>query len=240
MSKNAKVVKEYDVKGKHPFSEVFDERRRNKKWYEKVKSWFSVRWYAIKLRYYDTKIYVNNLIRFNKMMKDWYPWDGESQLKLFAYGLELLANHIERHGMEIESPRKKKVASIRRLVELLRTDYEDEVNDKYLGKGEEEVITHVTEYEDGSTGFEVKDEKSKEIQQKSWDVYQIEHRKTREAWYEEVFRLIKGQDSYELLDKVKAEIGEKKEDETHEEYQKRFDKVYYELFDGSGIEGWWD
>lgn len=240
MARNSEIVKEYDVKGKHPFSKIFDEKRKNKKWYQKLGDWFSVCWYAITMRYYETKRYFKNIVYFNKMMKDWYLWDSKSQLKLFAYGLEGLANHMERYGREIDVSRKKKIASIRRLVELLRTDYEDAVNDKYLSVGEDEVITHVTEYADGSTGFEVRDEDSKKIKEKSLEVYKEKYHQAREAYYDEIFKLIKGQDMYKLQDEVDTVAGEKHEDETYAEYQQRRDEIYHNLFDGTGIEGWWD
>ena len=240
MARNSEIVKEYDIKGEHPFSQVFDEKGKNRKWHERVGLWFSVRWYVITMWYYNTKQYIKNIVYFNKMMKEWCPWDSQSQLTLFAFGLEALANHIEQHGREIDVSRKKKIAAIRRLVELLRTDYEDDVNDKYFCAGEEDVITHVTEYADGSTGFEVRDQASKKIKEKSWKRYKKEHRKAREAYYDEIFRLIKGQDSYKLNDTVDAKIGEKRDDETYEQYHERRDKFYYDLFDGTGIEGWWD
>ena len=65
---------------------------------------------------------------------------------------------MDKYGNEVDTPRKKKIAVIRELITLLRNGYEDEVNDKYLGAGEENVITHVTEYEDGSIGFETVDD----------------------------------------------------------------------------------
>jgi hypothetical protein len=160
---------------------------------------------------------------------------------LFAYGLEILANHMDRYGNEVDTPRKKKIAAIRELITLLRNGYEDEVNDKYLGAGEENVITHVTEYEDGSIGFETVYEESKKIQEASHKVYREEYQKARNAYYDRVFAILRGQDDpYGLAEQIQAKIGEKREDETYDEYQKRYEDCYYEFFDGTGIEGWWD
>ena len=238
---NTKITKEYDVKGEHPFSTVFDMRRENETKWKKIKRWFSVRWYALDIKYHEVKKYFKNLVRFNKAMWNYCPWDYHCQIELFAYGLEILANHMDRYGNEIDTPRKKKIAAIRELITLLRNGYEDEVNDKYLGAGEEKVITHVTEYEDGSIGFETVDEESKKIQEASHKVYREEYQKARNAYYDRVFAILRGQDDpYGLAEQIQTKIGEKREDETYDEYQKRYEDCYYEFFDGTGIEGWWD
>ena len=238
---NSKIVKEYDVKGKCPFTTAFGMNRENESKLCKIKDWFSYKLYAMNMKYHEIKRYIKNLVRFNKMMRHYYPWDYQSQVELFAYGLEILANYIDKYGNEIDVPRKKKIASIRELVTLLRNGYEDEVNDKYLGVGEENVITHVSEHEDGSIGFETVDEESKKIKEASHKKYIEEYQKARKAYYDRIFEIIRGQDekcnSPEI---IKAKIGDKRENETYEQYQKRYEDCYYELFDGTGIEGWWD
>jgi hypothetical protein len=166
------------------------------------------------------------------MAKDYYPWDYQSQVDLFAFGLEHLANWME-HGNEVDWSRNKKVAAIRELVDLLKKGYEDEVNDKYLGKGEENVITHVVEYEDGSISFETIDEESKKIQEASIKRYQEELKKARDAYYDRIFYLIRGQ-------KLEEKFGEQLDGENLEQYYKRWDKFNEENFDGSGIERWFD
>lgn len=228
--KNSKVVKEYDVKGANPFSTVFSQRERS--FWKRVSLWFSRKWYAAKLWYHTKRRYLKNLVLFNKMAKNYYPWDYRSQVDLFVFGLEQLAKCIE-NGHEIEWSRNKKVAAIRELVVLLKKGYEDEVSDKYLSVGEDDVVTHVTEYEDGSIGFETIDEESRKIKEASSKRYQEEIKKAREAFYNRVFYLIRGQ-------KLGEQFGEQREDETLEEYYKRWDKYNEENFDGSGIEGWWD
>ena len=158
--KNKKIVKEYDVKGSNPFSTVLAQREHT--FLENISLWFSRKWYNIKDKYYAVKLYFKNLLLFNKVAKNYYPWDYQSQVNLFAFGLERLAKCIE-NGHEVEWSSNKKVSAIRELVDLLKMGYEDEVSDKYLGKGEENVITHVREYEDGSIGFETVDKESKKI-----------------------------------------------------------------------------
>lgn len=235
MSLNSKITKEYDVKGGDPFTQVF--LKREKSFWKRVKTWFHVRYSIVEMWYYDTKRYFKNIIRFNKMMKDWYPWDWESQVRLFAYGVEQLANYIDKYGCEVDESRNKKVTAMRELVALLRTDYEDGLGDKYLIHGKEDVVTHVTEYEDGSVGFEVKDEKSRKIEQEALQRFEKALKEARKKHYNRIFEIIRGQDIEKLVVK---KIGEKKETEILEEYLKRYHEAYYELFDGTGIEGWWD
>lgn len=228
--KNKKIVKEYDVNGANPLSIVLAQREYT--FLEKVSLWFSIKWYNIKHKYYAVKLYFQNLLLFNKVAKNYYPWDYQSQVDLFAFGLERLAKCIE-NGHEVEWSSNKKVAAIRELVDLLKSGYEDEVDDKYLGVGQDNVVTHVKEYEDGSIGFETIDEESKKIQEASHKKYTEELKKARKAYYDRVFYLIKGQD-------LGKQFGEKRDDENLEEYNKRWDKFNKENFDGSGIEGWWD
>lgn len=235
MSLTSKITKEYDVKGGDAFTQVF--LKQEKTFWKRVKTWFHVRYSIIEMWYYDTKRYMENIARFNKMMKEWYPWDWESQVRLFAYGVELLANHIDMYGNEVDESRKKKVAAMRELVTLLRTDYEDGLNEKYLRQGKEDVITHVTEYEDGSIGFEVKDEKSRKIEQEALQRFEKALEEARKKHYNRIFEIIRGQDIEKLVVK---KIGEKQETETLEEYHKRYREAYDELYDGTGIEGWWD
>jgi hypothetical protein len=231
--KDCKVIKEYDVVGEAPFTTVFSQREKRRNFWERVSLWFSRKWYFVEMWYHEKMRYIKNIILFNKMAKNYYPWDYQSQIDLFVFGLETLANYMEKRGHEVDWSRNKKVAAIRELVHLLKNGYENGVDGEYLGKGEENVITHVTEYEDGSTGFEVIDEESKKIKEESSKRYQEELKKARKAYFDRVFYLIKGQDLGE-------QFGSQRDDENLEEFYKRWDKFYEENFDGSGIQGWWD
>ena len=226
------IVKEYDVKGANPMSTVFTTQRKRRSFWKRVSQWFSRKLYAVKLWYHTKRLYLKNLVLFNKMAKNYYPWDYRSQVDLFVFGLETLANWME-HGNEVDWSRNKKIAAIRELIDLLKNGYDNGVSDEYFGVGEENVITHVTEYEDGSIGFKTIDEESRKIKEESNNRYQEELKKAREAFYNRVFYLIRGQKLGEQFDK-------QRENETLEEYYKRWDKYKEENFDGSGIEGWWD
>ena len=228
--KNSKITKEYDVNGANPFSIVLAQREHT--FLENVSLMFSRKWYNIKHKYYAIKLYFKNLVFFNKVAKNYYPWDYQSQVNLFAFGLERLAKCIE-NGHEVEWSSNKKVAAIHELVDLLKRGYEDEVDDKYLGVGQDNVITHVKEYEDGSIGFETIDEESKKILESTHNIYVKELKKARDAYYDRIFYLIRGQ-------KLEEQFEKQRDDENLEEYNKRWDKFNKENFDGSGIEGWWD
>lgn len=230
--KDSKVIKEYDVVGTNPMSTIFSKRERRRNFWQKVSLWLSRKWYFVEMWYHEKKRYFKNLVLFNKIAKDYYPWDYKSQVDLFAFGLEHLANWME-HGNEVDWSRNKKVEAIRELVRLLRNGYENGVSAEYFGKGEENVITHVAEYEDGSIGFETIDEESKKVQEDSMARYNGELKKARDAYYDRIFYLIRGQELGE-------QFGKQRENENLEQYYKRWDKFNEENFDGSGIEGWWD
>lgn len=235
--KDSKVIKEYDVKGSNPMFDVITTRERTLSY--KISLWFSIILGIITNWYYNKKSYFKNLIRFNKMMKEWHPWDYDSQIKLFAYGIEQLANYIEKNGNEVHESRDKKVSAMRELVTLLRKDYEEGLYEKYLKGGKNnDAITHVTEYENGCIGFETIDEESQKIKSESIKKYDNAVKKARDKHYKRIFEIIRGQ--VDLREKALKIVGEKKEDETLEEYNKRLGKVYDEMFDGTGIECWWD
>jgi len=233
---NRKIVKEYDVTG-NPFNEIL--KPKDEKWYQKIGKWFSFKWTNLKYWYLDYRQYRSNIKRFRPFLERWYPWDWESQVKLFAFGLEQLANSIE-NGNEIDISRLKKYAAIRELIGLLLRDYEGELNDKYFSHDDDGVITHITQYDDGSVGMNVIDEESKKIRENNVKQYSLEYKKTREEIFNRIFELVKGQDCDAVWEQARKDIGKKKKDETEQEYHQRHEQRYYELFDGTGIEGWWD
>jgi hypothetical protein len=130
-----------------------------------------------------------------------------------------MSDNIENHGNEVDESRLKKVAAMRRVVELIKNYNED----NYIDMAEKELgnlILHDWEFEpvpdkpgysqlvDNDTDEEKKHNKkvfnrAREIEKQEWD---------------ELFVILKGQD-YTKFDK---------------------DIDWDKQFDGSGIKGWWD
>lgn len=80
------------------------------------------------------------------------------------------------------------------------------------------------------------DNRNEDSHEKYYGRYYAELKKARNEHYEKIFRFIVGQDEDKLNQMVKA-----KYETLSEEEKEKFDyfSSYVELFDGSGIEGWW-
>ena len=213
------------------FKDDFEDHH-NKKWYEKVKDFFvyNIGW-KVKDWWINTKWYFNNLKLFQPMIKSWRSWDYQYQVDLFVFGLEQLENAMEYYGNEEEKSSNKKIAAIKELIAEIKRDYEEEVDgcftqDKYLEK--------IIKYSDGSVSFNYKDDEAIIKAKKRYD---NALKKARKTHYDKIFKLILGQDDDKLNQMVKE-----KYDSLSEEEKKNFDSydAYIELFDGSGIEGWWN
>ncbi len=81
------------------------------------------------------------------------------------------------------------------------------------------------------------DYRNEDSYEKYYGRYYAALKRTRKAHYNKIFKLIIGQDEDKLNQMVKA-----KYEALSEEEKGKFNhyEAYVELFDGSGIEGWWD
>jgi len=230
-SKEAVPVKEW-ISYDEYFKENFEEQHNNKKWYEKVKDFFvySIGW-NIKYWWIDIKWYFSNLKRFYPIIKSWRSWDYQYQVDLFVFGLEQLANTMEYYGYEEEKSRNKKIAAINELINEIKRGYEEEVDERFT---RDEYLEKIVKYSDGSVAFNYKDN---ETITKAKERYINALKKARKAHYNKIFKLILGQDN----DKLDQMVKEKYESLPEEE-KRTFDSygAHIELFDGSGIEGWWN
>lgn len=228
-SKEAVPVKEWNNFDEYLKDDFED--RHNKKWYERVKDFFeyNIGW-TVREWWIDTKWYFSNLKRFHPIIKSWRSWSYEYQLDLFVFGLEQLANTMEYHGNEEEKSRNKKIAAIKALIDEIKRDYEEEVDSHF---NQNKYLERIVKYSDGSVLFDYEDE----AKQKDIEKYNNALKKARKAHYNKIFKLILGQDN----DKIRQMVKEKYESLSEEE-KKNFDsyEAYVELFDGSGIESWWN
>ena len=230
-AKEAVPVKEWTSFDEY-FKEHFEERHNNKKWYEKVKDFFvySIGW-NVRDWWINTKWYFSNLKCFQPIIKSWRSWDYHYQVDLFVFGLEQLANTMEYYGYEEEKSRNKKIATIKELIDEIKRDYEVEVDERFP---RDEYLEKIVKYSDGSVSFKYKDDETVE---KDKERHTNALKKARKAHYNKIFKLILGQDNDKLNQMVKEKYESLSEDE-----KKNFDSydAYVELFDGSGIEEWWD
>ena len=177
-------------------------------------------WYkTYELFRYDLPRFFKNIWLFRKGLWNHYWFDHHGTLTLLEVGLTDISNNVEKYGTEVDEGRLKKVLAMRRAVQLIKNYNEDrytEMAEDELG----EMILHPWEFEPvpdrpGSTRLIDKDTpEEKEHNRKVMDrALQIQ----KQEW-DELFEILKGQD-YSKFDK---------------------DIDFYEQFNGTGINTWWD
>jgi hypothetical protein len=219
-----------DVKFSDSFGDSIKKLIRHESWWYKTYSLFR----------YDIPRFIKNVWRFRKALSNYYWWDHHGMLTFTETALTHMSDNLELYGNEIEEPRMKKIAAMRRAAELIRNYNESnyiEMAEAELG----EIVHYEWEFEEtGETKdnpFGEKNEKLYQLIEKETDEEKAHNRKVydrsteieKQEW-DELFRLLKGQDSdeYSALYQSKTEEEKKARD------------IWYDWFDGSGIKGWWD
>jgi hypothetical protein len=186
-------------------------------------------WYkTYELFRYDIWRFLRNVKKFRKELWAFYPWDYQYNLKLFKRSLVLTLKTIER-GNEIEQTRNKKVAKIKRAIEILDNVNEDDyvdIAEKRLGKQiiMDDFMKRLEKIE-GKEAYELLDE-PEEIRKHNAEIYDLARKIEEEEW-RELWDIFKGQ-NYEDFKPSDREDWTKTDDE------------YREWFDGSGMKSWWD
>lgn len=230
--KEAVPVKEWN-NYKDYLTDEFEDCHNDEKWYEKVKDFFVYTiGHNVRDWWIDTRWYFSNLKRFQPMIKSWRSWDYRYQIDLFVFGLKQLTDTLERYGHEEDVSRNKKIAAIRSLIAEIELDYQDVVEKRFSSM--HNYFGKIIKYSDGSVSHICADE---DAYTKDRERYHAALKKARKTHYDKIFKLIVGQDD----DKINQIIKDKYEALSEEE-KKEFDfyTAHVELFDGSGIEGWWD
>ena len=207
------------------FADTFSESLKTLIWHEsriyKFYSFFR----------YDIGRFIKNVWRFRKALSNHYWWDHHGTLMFMETGLTHMADNMEVKGMEVDGPRMKKVAAMRRAVEIIKnynqSNYiemaESELGPIYLHDWNFEEVPDKPGY---SRLVEEDTPEERKHNKKVFDrVRQIE-----ENEWDELFKILKGQDYKEYRKLVK--LDKKREIKN--------DNLWDEWFDGSGLKGWWD
>ncbi len=152
-------------------------------------------------------------------------------LKFLEIGLTNISDTVEKYGNEVDGPRLKKVAAMRRAIELIKNYNEDnyiQMAEKELG----ELVHHDWEFEPvedkpGYSRLVDKDTDEEKIHNRK--VFERAHEIEEQEW-NELFKILKGQDYKEYRELYDAQTEEDKKER----------ELWNEWFDGSGIKGWWD
>jgi hypothetical protein len=168
----------------------------------------------------DIPNFLRNIYKFRKALWNHHWWDYTGTLEFIEIGVNDIADNIRIKGIEVEHSRFKKVAKMRRVVEIIKNIREDryfDIVENEMGKGLDSPNFEFVPCEDKPGFFEMVDLGTEE-EQEFKDRYFERIRELEESQWNELWDILKGQD-YETFDK-----------------EKKFD----EQFDGSGLRGWWD
>jgi hypothetical protein len=184
-------------------------------------------WLAIDAIRYDIPRFCSNLWAFKKDLWYNYDFDSTGSMRMLRTSLERNANAIEHYGNEVAESRLKKIAKIRRAVEILNHHIEDdfmELAEIQLGK--KSVSTwDIEELEDGKGGKLIPLE-TEEQEAINMEIFKLSRELENSTW-KELFSILQGQDYLEYAKNRPAD-------------EKFTEDQWYMWFDGSGMKGWWD
>jgi len=189
-------------------------------------------WYkTYELFRYDLPRFFKNVWTFRKALWSHYWFDHHGTLKFLEIGLTNISDTVEKYGNEVDGPRLKKVAAMRRAIELIKNYNQDnyiQMAEKELG----ELVHHDWEFEPvedkpGYSRLVDKDTDEEKIHNRK--VFERAHEIEEQEW-NELFKILKGQDYKEYRELYDAQTEEDKKER----------ELWNEWFDGSGIKGWWD
>ena len=185
-------------------------------------------WYkTYELFRYDLPRFFKNIWKFRKGLWNHYWFDHHGTLMFLEIGLTDMANRIEKDGMEVDESRLKKVAKMRRAIELIKNYNEDryiEMAEKELGN----LVLHDWEFEgvEDKPGFSrLVDKDTDEEKEHNRKVFERAREIGNQEWVE-LFNIFKGRPSPEF-----QMFLDKSEDKK---------SAWDNWFDGSDMRGWWD
>jgi len=230
------VVKEWATEQEYWDEWEAELEDRHAKWSTKIKNFFV---YRIGMRtkdwWIDTKCYFSNLKTFQPILKNWRSFDYRYQVDLFKFGIEQLIKAKEYYGLECAEDAEKRIGAMKALITEIDRDYEKEVRERLNFDCKDSG--RVTEYADGSVCFHHDRDGYED------DLHNLyeEMEKERKLHYQKIFDLIIGQDQKDIKKEVERRIAAMSEDEKKSMSEgELYHKVYMDVWDGSGIEGWWD
>jgi hypothetical protein len=175
-------------------------------WYD-TKLWKV--WAAIR---YDIPLFFKNIWRFRKELYNHQWWDYRFTLEMLYRSLSIMVVKLEKDGIEEDSSRGKKVAKIKRALELLKYKLDDD----YISRAENELgklSRNPIDFEpiEGKEGlYRLVDNDTPAEKKHASKVYK-RARVIEETEWKELWDIFKG---------------------------KKF--TTWEKYDGSDLRGWWD
>jgi len=179
---------------------------------------------------YDLPHFFKNIYLFRKNLWNHRWWDYRFTLDLMKTSLEIMEKGMH-NGLEVHESRDKKIAKMQRVIQIL----DNIQKDSYIEMAESELgdlVMRDWEFEDipDKPGFSRLVDNETEAEKKHNRRVFSRARKLEESEWNELWDILKGPDHRKF----------KKHLKTLSEEERNKDSVYYEWFDGSGLNGWWD
>lgn len=165
-------------------------------------------------------MFFENIWYFRKELWIFRSWDYTFNLMMLSRSLEKTSNTLEFHGYEIDETRLKKVAKIKRVIEIIRSL--DESN--YIKRAESEL----GELKNVDNIFsDIED--TPEEKEHNGKVFKLATKIENDEW-NELFDILKGQNHEEYKNLI----------ENITEEEKWSHDLWAKWFNGSGMKHWWD
>ena len=205
-----------EVKFADTFFKSLERMSNRERWY--WKTWDFLR--------YDLHNGIKNIFFFWKVIWRYRSWDSSFQMRILARSLEPLSHTLEKYGNEVEEPRLKKVAKIRRAIEILKR----QADDNYIELAEE-TLKYEVDLTYSIFGDKSEDLCPDSIKKMNSKIYDLSSELEEKEW-QELWTIFKGQEHSHyvmLADKAKSENADLASED-----------LWNKWFDGSGMKGWWD
>lgn len=187
-------------------------------------------WYkAYELVHYDIPRFLKNLWLFRKVLWNHRWWDYRYTLEALRTSLEIMEKGMHS-GLEVRENRDKKIQKMQRVIHILKNIEEDnyiDLAEATLGK---ELILHDWEFkevdretidippgENMEKLYELVDKNTPEEKENNREIFDLSYKLAENEWVE-LWEIFKGQDT--------------------KQFSKEND--WYQQFDGSGLNSWWD
>jgi hypothetical protein len=188
------------------FTDSFTKSLKRLAWHEsKVYRFYS-------LFRYDIPHFFTNIWKFRKQLWSHHWWDYRFTLNMLERSLTIMESGMSTKGMEVSETREPKVKAIRRALELLQNNKED----NYVAKAEielGELVMHDWEFEEVDGGnYRLLDKDTPEEKEHNRKVFQ-RAKEIEDAEWKELWEIFKGT---------------------------RYSKKYGKKYDGTDMRSWWD
>jgi hypothetical protein len=211
------------------FMKSLDTLKSHESWLYKTYSFF----------HWDLWAFLSNVWKFRKELYEHRWWDYHFTLQMLYRSISIMEKGMH-NGYEVRESRDKKILKMQRLLELL----DNNINDMYIELAEKELgyelVFNEMKFEeinetDEANGklYQLIDTDTESEKQLNHAIYK-KSREIEESQWSEIWDILKGQSSEELSGQPLDLVQEKN---TKSDNSK---KDWNDIFNGTGLRGWWD